>query len=199
MSLNAEGYFDCLESYMNTNFYGVPQGFDEITLKEKIYTQDGDTTHKIKLEYSGKLFAIKLDKPKSNGQFEPLFHFLDNTGKPWSKRCDFVLFNYYNRQIRVFLFEFKHQTISGDGISGQLEASRNWCTALVHMIKDYTDYAGTLHLSKYVLTSHPNPERYLDETGKYLNSNNSIRHYLYSDINGMHLKDLENSRVERIK
>ena len=130
MSIDPEGYFDNLDSYLNQELYGLPQGRNDIILKEKVCTENKPKTYKVTLKYTGRLFAIKLDaKPK--GRQAPLFHFLDNTAKPWSKRCDFVLFNYKSRKIRVFLIEFKHTTINGDGIFKQLKASQSWCQSLV--------------------------------------------------------------------
>ena len=35
MALNAQGYFNCLKSYLNTNHYGEPQASSsEVVLKE---------------------------------------------------------------------------------------------------------------------------------------------------------------------
>ena len=55
-----------------------------------------------------------------------------------------------------------------------------------------------LHLTKFVLSCHPNPAAYLDREGKYLQRDHSIRHYLYPDIDGLSLDDLENTNVETI-
>ena len=42
MALNAQGYFNCLKSYLNTNHYGEPQaGSSEVVLKEKVFGQSG--------------------------------------------------------------------------------------------------------------------------------------------------------------
>lgn len=36
MALNAQGYFNCLKSYLNTNHYGEPQASaGEVVLREK--------------------------------------------------------------------------------------------------------------------------------------------------------------------
>lgn len=37
MALKAQGYFNCLKSYLNTNHYGGPQASaGEVVLKEKV-------------------------------------------------------------------------------------------------------------------------------------------------------------------
>jgi len=42
MSLTAQGYFNCLKSYLNTQHYGEPQVKpNEIVLKEKVFVQSG--------------------------------------------------------------------------------------------------------------------------------------------------------------
>ncbi len=201
MSLNAEVYFDCLQSYMNHEFYNVPQGADEITLKETIGKNDKgkDIFREVTLKYSGKMFAIKLDRQKKGEKtIDSLFSFLNNTSKPWSKRCDFVVFNYDNKKIRVFMFEFKSEKISGDTISGQLKASKNWCKSLAQIIKTYTDYSSTLHLTKYVLTTNTEAAKYLDNNN-YLHVDSTIRHYNYSEIDGKSLNELDSARIEKIK
>lgn len=201
-------YFDRLQSYLNFELYGVNEKDKdkEITLKELVYTEDGETTHKIKLKYSGKVFAIKLDadirvnmsKDKKNILL-PLFSFLDNRDRKWSKRCDFVVFNYDNKKIKVFLFEFKTKDIKALKTSEQLEAGKNWCRSLVKTVKAYTTYSSTLHLTKYVLTTNENPADKLDASNEYLEKHPTIRHYNYSEINGMHLDDLDDSQTEIIK
>lgn len=200
MPLTAEVYFDCLQSYMNHEFYNVPQGNDNIVLREAIDTNDRGKKifREVTLGYSGKLFAIKLDRQtQGNKSIDSLFSFLNNTAKPWSKRCDFVLFNYHGGQIRVFMFEFKSGTISGDTIAGQLKASKNWCKSLAQIIKAYTEETATLHLTKYVLTTHPEPATYLDNRN-FLNVDPTIRHYNYTEIDGKSLDELDNSRAEQI-
>jgi hypothetical protein len=70
-------------------------------LREKYY-REGETkrtTRIVRLPYKGKAFAIKLD-----GRNDPLFHFLDDSGKEWSKRCDFVVFQCFNRRVMAGRF-----------------------------------------------------------------------------------------------
>jgi hypothetical protein len=66
------------------------------------------------------------------------------------------------------------------------------------MIKHYTGEARRLHLTKFVLSCHPNTALFLDSTGKYLQRDHSIRHYLYQDIDGLSIDALDNANVEII-
>lgn len=200
MALNAQGYFNCLKSYLNTNHYGEPQPkADEIILKEKGFGQKGNKPieYKVNLKTTGEVLVIKLDTKKS-GPSQPLFHFLDDTAKPWSKRCDFVVFNLRKRKLHVYCLEFKSETIPHD-VPEQLEASAAWCKALHATINAYTTKRSTLNITKYVLSNHPDPTPYLDGEGKYLQRDHTIRHYRYADLNGLALTDLENSNIEVIR
>jgi hypothetical protein len=113
MALNAQGYFNCLKSYLNTNHYGEPQaGSSEVVLKEKVFGQSGTKPieYKVSLQTTGETLVIKLDT-KKNGSSLPLFHFLDDTSKPWSKRCDFVVFNL--RKGNQILLDLKTRNMLG--------------------------------------------------------------------------------------
>ena len=67
------------------------------------------------------------------------------------------------------------------------------------MAEHYTGDAKRLHLTKFVLSCHPNPAQYLDPAGKYLQRDHSIRHYLYQDIDGLSLDALDNTNIETIQ
>lgn len=140
---------------------------------------------------------IKLDA-KKNGSSLPLFHFLDDTAKPWSKRCDFVVFNLRKSKLHVYCLEFKSESIPHD-VPDQLKSSVDWIKALHATINAYTTKRSTVHVTKYVLSNHPDPTPYLDVEGKYLQRDHTIRHYCYTDLNGMALADLENSNIEVIR
>ncbi len=95
MPINAQGYFNALMSYLNRAHYEVKCTISgKIVLKEKIFLP-GNKTHNLEiyLNAPGEAFVINLDKKqtKSSNRSAPLFHFLDDNGKPWSKRCDFCL------------------------------------------------------------------------------------------------------------
>lgn len=200
MALTAQGYFNCLKSYLNTHHYGEPQHkSDEILLKEKVFGQSGSKPieYKVKLKTVGEVLVIKLDA-KKNGSTLPLFHFLDDNAKPWSKRCDYVVFNLRQRRLFVYCLEFKSETIPHD-VKDQLKASVDWIKALHATLNAYTANKFRLNVTKYVLSAHPNPIPYLDVEQKYLQRDHTIRHYNYSDLNGMALAELENTNVEIIR
>ena len=201
MALNAQGYFNCLKSYLNTNYYGSPQASaTEVVLKEKVFGQNGTKPieYKVSLQTSGETLVVKLDAKNSKGSSLPLFHFLDDTAKPWSKRCDFVVFNLRKNRLHVYCLEFKSESIPHD-VPDQLKASVDWLKALHATIDAYTTKRCAIHATKYVLSNHPDPTLYLDADGKYLQRDHTIRHYRYSDLNGMALADLENSNIEVIR
>ena len=200
MALNAQGYFNCLKSYLNTNHYGVSQSrINEITLKEKIFGQQGSKPieYKVNLKTFGEVLVIKLDL-KKDGSTLPLFHFLDDNAKPWSKRCDFVVFNLRKSKLFVYCLEFKSESIPYD-VPDQLGASVAWCMALHATISAYTAKRNILNVTKYVLSNHPDPRPFLDADGKYLLRDHTIRHYHYSDLTGIALTDLENGNIEVIR
>jgi hypothetical protein len=152
--------------------------------------------YRVRLGVTGEALVIKLDK-KKNGKSEPLFHFLNDNAKPWSKRCDFVVFHRVKERINVHCFEFKSNGFP-DALVDQLDASEAWCRALHSTIVHYTGDRKRLYLTKFVLSSHANPTPYLDTAGKYLQRDPSIRHYLYQDIDGLALDALDNTNVETI-
>jgi len=64
MALNAQGYFNCLKSYLNTNHYGEPQASSsEVVLKENVFGQSGSKPieYKVSLQTTGETLVIKLD------------------------------------------------------------------------------------------------------------------------------------------
>jgi hypothetical protein len=200
MALTAQGYFNCLKSYLNTNHYGEAQATpDEIVLKEKGFVQSGTkpVNYKVSLRTTGEVLVIRLDT-KKNGTSAPLFHFLDDNAKPWSKRCDFVVFNLRKSKLFAYCLEFKSESIPND-VKEQLEASVDWLKALHGTINAYTAKHSNLQVARYVLSNHPDPGPYLDADGKYLLRDYTIRHYSYADIDGMALVDLENTNIEVIR
>ena len=69
MALNAQGYFNCLKSYLNTNHYGEPQASSsEVVLKEKVFGQSGSKPieYKVSLQTTGETLVIKLDSKNKN-------------------------------------------------------------------------------------------------------------------------------------
>ena len=102
---------------------------------------------------------------RRGAKLEPLFHFLNDNAKPWSKRCDFVVFHRVKERINVHCFEFKSATFP-DALVDQLEASEAWCRALHSTIKHYTGDGKRLYLTKFVLSAIPNPAPYLDAASR---------------------------------
>jgi len=201
MALNSQGYFNCLKSYLNTKYYGAPQsGTTEIVLKEKVFGQSGrkPMEYKVSLQTATETLVVKLDSKNSKGASMPLFHFLDDNAKPWCKRCDFVVFNLRKHKLYVYCIEFKSESIPHD-VPDQLKASVDWLKSLHATINAYTTKRSTIQVTKYVLSSHPDPSMYLDGEGKYLQRDHTIRHYRYADVDGMALADLENSNIENIR
>lgn len=200
MPLNAQGYFNALRSYLNTAHYEVTEtDGGRIVLKEKVFVADSPkpVEYRVRLSVTGEALVINLDKKNSRGNSDALFHFLDDNAKPWSKRCDFVVFHRVKERINVHCIEFKSGSLP-DSLVDQLESSEAWCRALHSTIKHYTGAAKRLYLTKFVLSCHPNPAAYLDADGKYLKRDHCIRHYLYTDIDGLSLDALDNTNVESI-
>jgi len=201
MALDHAGYFHHLKSYFNLGFYAVPiPNNGELVLKEKIDIGGKKKEFVVKLNYSGEVFAIKLDKEVRRGHHEPLFHFLDNQAKPWSKRCDFVVFQCHKRQIKVYCLEFKNQSVDSESVVAQLTASERWCRTLNATVDIYTGHKKKIKLTKYLVTDCT-PERaatYLDAANEYLARDPSIKHFFYSEINNMNLSELEHAIVETI-
>lgn len=200
MTLNVQGYFNALRSYLNTSDYEVAEtDGGRIVMKEKVFVGGSPKPieYRVRLAVTGETLVINLDRKKPNGKSDPLFHFLNDNAKPWSKRCDFIVFHRMKQRINVHCFEFKSTTFP-DALVDQLGASEAWCRALRSTIKHYTGESKPLYLTKFVLSCHPNPAPYLDATGKYLQRDHCIRHYLYQDIDGLSLDALDNTNVECI-
>ncbi len=201
MALDAAGYFHHLKSYFNLAYYAVPiPNPGELVLKEKIDVGGRKKEFIVKLNYVGDVFTIKLDTPNKRGNHEPLFHFLDNQSKPWAKRCDFVIFQLHNRQIKAYCLEFKNESVDSESVEAQLKASERWCRALNATIDIYTGHKKKIKLTKYLITActEERAATYLDAANEYLSRDPSIRHYFYSEINGMSLSDLEHAIVETV-
>jgi len=199
MPINAQGYFNALRSHLNTAYEITEVDAGRVVIKDKIYLPGSlsPTTQRVRLSVPGEALVINLDKKNRQGNSDALFHFLDDTAKPWSKRCDFVIFHFYRQRVSAFCIEFKSATFP-DTLIDQLKAGAAWCRSLHSVIKHYTNEGKRLYLTKYVFSCHPNPAPYLDASGRYLQRDYSIRHYLYGDIDGMSLDALDNANVETI-
>ncbi len=195
MTLDATSYFDHIQAYISDEYIVSDGGGGEIVLKEK-YFREGETkktTRTVELPFKGKAFAIKLD-----GMNHPLFHFLDDNGKEWSKRCDFVVFQCYNRRVSGYLIEFKTKSLDATSIISQLKSGLHWCACLRKVVQQYTGDSKPLKLKKFVFTENNKPDAYLDADNKYLARDPSVRHYHYDDLVGIGLDDLENASVNTV-
>lgn len=192
MAVDANKYFRGLRSYLNTNVYEETKRDNErIVLEEKIYLPGGaEKKQKVRLGFAGDVIVVRLDKKNQKGNSDPLFHFLEDNSKPWSKRCDFVVFQLFNKKIYVHCIEFKSSSLP-DGLVDQLKATEAWCRSLHSIIKLYTGEKKRLHLKKFVFSCMEDPSRFLDDEG-YVSRDHSIRHIHYDDLVGRSIEDLEN-------
>lgn len=200
MELNAQGYLNFLRLHLNIKDYEKsPVKNGEITLREKVFGKTGDKPkeYRVKLKVTGDVLVVKLDT-KVRGKSLPLFHFLDDTGKPWSKRCDFVIFNARGDDLFVYCLEFKSESIPRD-VQYQLKASADWIRSLHAIVRSYTTKTTVMRLTRYVVSNTVNLQGHLDAEEKYLQRDHTIRHYRYADLNGMALADLDNSNIEVIR
>lgn len=195
MSLDASSYFDHLKAYIAAPYIVDAGSGSDITLTEKYY-REGETrktTRKVVLGFRGRAFAVKLD-----GRRDPLFHFLDDNGKPWSKRCDFVVLQCVRRTVNGYLFEFKTRSLEAQSIIDQLRSGVHWCACLRKVVQQYTGDSKPLRLRKFVFTENERPDPFLDADRKYLARDRSIRHYHYDELGDLTLDDLENSSVNTV-
>ena len=132
MTLDAPTYFGHLRAYVNGR-YVVHEGTGgEVVLREKYFPATGTRakTRKIRLLLPGPGLAFKLDYDQVDSwrwkSKPPLFHFLDDTAKLWSKRCDFVIFYVNGRAFHADCIEFKSKSLSAEKIVPQLKAGTSW-------------------------------------------------------------------------
>lgn len=195
MSLAAGSYFDHLRAYIADSYIVDDGASGTITLTEK-YFREGETkksTRKVTFQFRGKAFAIKLD-----GRKEALFHFLDDNGKQWSKRCDFIIFQCHRGAVNAFLIEFKTRSLEAQSIIDQLKSGAHWCASLRKIVNNYTGDDRGIRVRKFVFTENENPAAYLDPAGHYLARDPSIRHYHYDQLTGLTLDTLENTSVRTV-
>jgi len=201
MPINAQGYLQHIRQYLNNIDYGKTSlakerrriRQNELVLSEKLETGN---RRKVKLTFQGEAFAIRLDCSKV-----PLFHFLFNgQGMLWDKRCDFIVFHCYQDNLNVYCIEFKEAStrINNDQIMLQLEASKAWVKSLKGIVDAYANKNCTISISQYVFTACRNPLPDLEPSGRYLRKYPSIRHYLFTEVDGMALEDLENECADTL-
>lgn len=201
--LDALTYFEHLRAYVNSRYVMHDGTGGEVVLQEKYFLEEGTRaeTRKIRLLLPGPGLAFNLDYDQVESQRRktkpPLFHFLDDTAKPWSKRCDFVIFYVNCRAFHVDLIEFKSKSLIPDKIVPQIKAGVNWVKSLKRAIEYYTDYSRHFKLRKFVFGENEKPGAYIDENYQ-LKADPSIRYYHFDEVQGQPLVTLQNKSVQRI-
>lgn len=203
MTLAAPTYFEHLKAYVN-NEYVVHDGADgKVVLTEKYFRPEDVKPQKrnIELLLPGSGMAFKLDHDDfetARKKSKPaLFHFLDDTAKPWSKRCDFVVFYVNGRSFHADCIEFKSKSLTAEKIVPQLRAGTCWVRSLKRTIEHYTGDGRSIRLRKFVFADNDNPEAYL-EANRQLKADPSIRYYHFDEVHGQPLADLQNTSMQEI-
>ena len=203
MTLDAPTYFGHLKAYMNDHYVVHDGTGGEVVLQERYFSAIGTRakTRRIRLLLAGPGLAFKLDLDQVESQRKkskpPLFHFLDDTAKPWSRRCDFVIFYVNGRAFHADCIEFKSKSLTADKIVPQLKAGTSWVSTLKQTIEHYTGYKRRIRLRKFVFAENENPGPYID-VNRQLNADPSIRYYHFDEVQGRLLTDLENASVQEI-
>ena len=198
MSLDAKTYFNHLKAYVNDE-YIVHKGIGgEVVLKEKYFLEKSRKakTRELRLFLPGPGLVFKLDFDKKKIK-PPLFHFLDDTAKPWSKRCDFVIFYVKQRMFCADCIEFKSGSIAGNTVKEQLQAGTCWVRSLKRTIEHYTKYTRRIHVRKFLFGDRIDTGAYLN-SDRQLNADPSIRYYHFDEVRGQHLDRLQNASHEEI-
>lgn len=203
MTLEARPYFGLLRAYLNDD-YVIHEGTDgKVILKEKYFRPEDVTPQEreVELLLPSVGMAFKLDQDdfetSRNRNKPPLFHFLDDTAKPWSKRCDFVVFYVKGRAFYADCIEFKSKSLAAEKIVPQLEAGTCWVKSLKRTIEHYTGNKRSIRLRKFIFGENENPGAYLDPN-RQLNADPSIRYYHFDEVNGQPLIALQNTSEQRI-
>ncbi len=203
MTLVAGPYFEHLKAYVNGDYVMHDGSGGKIVLTEKYFRPEDlkPQERKIELLLPGSGMAFKLDHDDFDTQKKkskpPLFHFLDDNAKPWSKRCDFVIFYVNGRAFHADCIEFKSKSLTSEKIVPQLRAGMCWVTSLKRTINQYTGDTRKIRLRKFVFAENENPGAYLD-ANRQLNADPSIRYYHFDEVNGLSLAALQNTSVQEI-
>lgn len=203
MTLDARTYFGHLRAYVNDQYVMHDGTGGEVVLREKYFPATGTRAkiRKMRLLLPGPGLAFKLDHDQVELQRKkskpPLFHFLDDTAKPWSKRCDFVIFYVNGRAFHADCIEFKSKSLSADKIVPQLRAGTYWVNTLKLTIEHYTGDKRRIRLRKFVFAENENPGPYIDGN-RQLKADPSIRYYHFDEVQGQPLADLQNTSMQEI-
>jgi hypothetical protein len=203
MSLDAATYFQHLKAYVNSSYIVHDGEGGQVVLTEK-YFPEGATRarrRRITLGLSGLGLTFKLDHDQvelHRKKAKPaLFHFLDDNAKPWSKRCDFVIFRTEGRAFVADCIEFKSKSLTAEKIVPQLRAGVCWCKSLKQTIEYYSGDSRRIRLRKFVFGTNDSPGAYINADGQ-LNADPSVRYYHFDEVNGRSLAELKNNSVMEI-
>jgi hypothetical protein len=203
MSLDAATYFQHLRAYVNGDYIMHDGTAGKIVLREA-YFRPEDTKPKertVELLLSGLGMAFKLDHDdfeQSKNKAKPaLFHFLNDIAKPWSKRCDFVVFYVCGRAFYADCIEFKSKSLTAEKIVPQLKAGACWVSSLKRTIENYTGDRRPIRVRKFVFAENTNPDVYID-SNRQLIADPSVRYYHFDEVQGRPLASLQNVSVQEI-
>ncbi|TBD36639.1 hypothetical protein [Rhizobium ruizarguesonis] len=203
MTLAAGTYFEHLKAYVNGKYVMHDGTGGKVVLTEKYFRPQDvkPQERKVNLVLPGAGMAFKLDHDDfetSEKKSKPaLFHFLDDTAKPWSKRCDFVIFYVYGKAFHADCIEFKSKSLTAEKIVPQLKAGVCWVSSLKRTIEHYTGDTRRIRLRKFVFAENDNPGAYLD-ANRQLVADPSVRYYHFDEVQGQSLATLHNTSVQEI-
>lgn len=203
MTLDATTYFGHLRAYVNDRYVMHDGAGGEVILREKYFTATGTQalTRKVRLLLPGPGLVFKLDHDefhlRNKKSKPPLFHFLDDNAKPWSKRCDFVIFYVNRRTFCADCIEFKSGSIAGSAVREQLRAGACWVRSLKRTIEHYTEFTRKIRVRKFLFGDKEDAGAYLD-SDRQLNADPSIRYYHFDEVQGQPLTALQNASMHVI-
>lgn len=203
MALDASTYLSHLRAYVNQE-YVVDDGSSGMVVLTEKYFREGEAkprVRKIGLRLPGPGIAFKLDHDEfesKKGKTKPaLFHFLDDNAKPWSKRCDFVVFYANKKSFHADCIEFKSKSLAADKIVPQLRAGVCWVRSLKRTIEHYTGDSRKIRVRKFAFGDNENPGPYVDARFQ-LNADPSVRYYRFADVEGKLLSVLNNASFQEV-
>ena len=203
MTLDAFTYLQHLRAYVNDDYIVHDGSAGRVVLIEKYFRQEDMKPQKRKIDLilpgAGMTFKLDYDDFETSRKKSkpPLFHFLDDTAKPWSKRCDFVIFYVNGRAFHADYIEFKSKSLSAEKIVPQLNAGMNWVNTLKRTIEHYTGDKRRIRARKFVFAENENPNSYID-SNRQLIADPSIRYYHFDEVQGQPLTELQNTSMQEI-
>jgi hypothetical protein len=203
MTLAAGTYLEHLKAYLNSDYVLHDGAGGRVVLTENYFRPDDvkPLERKIDLLLPGSGMAFKLDHDDfetSRKKNKPaLFHFLDDNAKPWSRRCDFVIFYVNGRTFHADCIEFKSKGINAETIKSQLNAGICWVKSVKKTIENYTSDTRKIRARKFVFGTNESPGPFVDGN-RQLNADPSIRYYHFDEVNGKSLATLNNTSVQEI-